>query len=93
MIPPEPNTSTNSENSMIKQIAAFETSDGTVFKDMTDANKHEQKNFMLKELKDLVEDNYWRNMTSDDIVELIFDNKNDIKQILNYESHVKSDLE
>ena len=66
----------------MKKITAYQLSDGQIMLDETDAIEAENKLKIYNLLEQIVLEDYYRGMDSDDIINLIINNKDEIKSIL-----------
>jgi hypothetical protein len=68
----------------MEEIKAYRTYDGRIFTIKEEAEKEEKLIVARKALNEFVENFYYRNMDSSDIVKIILENRVIVSKILNF---------
>ena len=68
---------------MIKKIEVWETSDGEVFHNKEEAEDYEEKTSAKEAIRDFCGAHCWRSMTVNDMSDIIYENREELQEILN----------
>jgi dsDNA-binding SOS-regulon protein len=66
----------------MKKVEAFQTEDGKLFTDKGEAEKHQKNINLINALRAFTEKHCYSGMSSDDVYDILYDNREDLQRML-----------